>query len=481
MSVNTKCQVFTPQKTVKQLLDFVGYKKDLYGKKVAENSCGDGNVLVEIVERYITDCIKNNLSENKIKFGLENDIWGAEIDKKHIKNCKIKLDMIANQFGIIDVNWNIFEGDFLKANIINSFDFVIGNPPYITYKELKIEEREFIKFTFETCKSGKFDYCYAFIEASMKSLKSSGKLGYLIPSNIFKNQFALKLRSFILPNLTDIYDFTNQKLFTGKLTSSAIIVCDRSKNRSSFKYHNLIRKELFSIDKKRLTEKWIFEQKKSSISFDGNLRFGDYFHAASSIATLLNEVYILSDFKDCGDYIQVKDQLIEKSLVREATSPRAINYNKKELVVFPYYYNSNGLQRYSSSEFEKNFPYGVKYLQQFKDKLNKRNSDCGISWYEYGRSQALSHLNQEKILISTLITGNVKVSLLGKYVIPTSGIYIIPKNGQQLYSLEDVITILESNCFLKYVKSIGVISNGNSFRISSKDINNFMFSAELFH
>lgn len=187
MSVNTKCQVFTPQKNVEQLLDFVGYTKDLYGKKVAENSCGDGNILIKIVERYIIDCLKCNMSQEKIKYGLENDIWGAEIDKAHVTNCKVKLDTIASQFGIVNISWNIFEGDFLKANIVNSFDFVIGNPPYITYKELELEERKFVKTMFETCKTGKFDYCYAFIEASLKSLKTTGKLGYLIPGNIFKN------------------------------------------------------------------------------------------------------------------------------------------------------------------------------------------------------------------------------------------------------------------------------------------------------
>ena len=302
MSVNTKCQVFTPRENVQELLDAIEYKNDLFGKKVAENSCGDGSVLAEIVDRYIIDGMKQNLPLDTIKMGLEEDIWGAEIDKTHIVNCKLKLNEVVSSYGISDVHWNVFEGDFLKKNIIGRFDFVIGNPPYITYKELDMENRAFIRDAFETCAKGKFDYCYAFIEASLKSLKDTGKLAYLIPSNIFKNQFALDLRNYILPYLTDIYDYSNKKLFTGKLTASAIIVCDRNNLSSSFVYHNISEDKINIIQKDSLKEKWMFIGIKLEAEYSETRRFGDYFHAASSIATLLNEVYIIDDFVGVSVY-----------------------------------------------------------------------------------------------------------------------------------------------------------------------------------
>ncbi len=479
MSVNTKCQVFTPNKNILQLLDYVGYTNDLYGKKVAENSCGDGSVLAEITKRYIVDSLKNNISLKKIKKGLEEDIWGAEIDNLHIVNCKNKLDIVAKEYGLNDINWNIFEGDFLKQNIAKRFDFVIGNPPYITYKELDINDRKYVHDNFESCITGKFDYCYAFIEASIKSLKRSGKLAYLIPSNIFKNQFALNLRNYILPHLTNIYDYKNQKLFAGKLTASAIIVCDMSNNDLSIIYHDLSENKSFIIEKEALKGKWVFGEHAKQSDNKDIIRFGELFHAASGIATLLNEVYIVSDFKEDDDYITVKEHKIEKEVLREAVSPRALNYGKKEYIIFPYYYSEKGLQKYSDEEFRTKFPWTVKYMLQFEKKLSKRNSDGGSRWFEYGRSQALSHLNQDKLLISTLITGSVKVTLLNKDIIPTSGLYIVLKNGQQMYSLSTAMCILRSNLFLEYAKNIGVISNGNSIRISPKDINNFTFPIDL--
>lgn len=51
--MNKKCQVFTPLNYVGKLLGSVGYTESLFGKKVLENSCGDGNILIEIVKRYL--------------------------------------------------------------------------------------------------------------------------------------------------------------------------------------------------------------------------------------------------------------------------------------------------------------------------------------------------------------------------------------------------------------------------------------------
>jgi predicted RNA methylase len=479
-NINIKCQVFTPIEIVKELLDYAGYTRDIYGKTVAENSCGDGAVLSEIVRRYIEDGINQKIAPREIKKRLETDIWGAEIDNEHISKCKSRLEDVTKRFGMSNVRWNIFEGDFLKKDMVEEFDFVIGNPPYITYKELDEVDRKYIRANFETCTIGKFDYCYAFTEASIRSLKKRGKLAYLIPSNIFKNQFADTLRNYLKPHLTNIYEYKDRMLFEGKLTASAIIVCDKDSEDINITYHDLSENKSFLIAKTALKEKWMFKSDEKKTETPKWLRFGDYFHAAGSIATLSNKVYIISDFEECGEFVAVKEHMIEKKLLRRAMSPRSLNQNKPEYIIFPYYYADDGkIQRYTDEEVHSLFPCAEKYLRKFEKELNARDSDKGIRWFEYGRSQALAHLNQEKLMISTLITGSVKVTLLEKDIIPTSGLYIIPKENNRAYTLSSAMTVLRSDLFYEYVKNIGVISNRNSFRISPKDINNFTFPADL--
>lgn len=187
--MNNKCQVFTPQDYVEKILDDVGYISDLYGKKVLENSCGDGNILAKVVERYIADGQANGLSRNKIKNGLKKDIVGIEIDKEQSQRCINRLNTILKNNGISIFEWKIYTDDYLKYQLNEKFDFVVGNPPYITYSEMKEADQKFLRDSFESCKKGKFDYCYAFIEKSLQDLSVNGKMAYLIPVSIFKTVF----------------------------------------------------------------------------------------------------------------------------------------------------------------------------------------------------------------------------------------------------------------------------------------------------
>lgn len=471
-AINADCQVFTPQNIVIEVLNQVGYQKNLYGKKVMENSCGDGAFLIEIVERYILDCLANKFTIEEIICGLEQDIFGAEIDENHINTCISNLNNIIKKYNIKNVKWNIMQVDILKITLENKFHFIIGNPPYITYSDLSKQTRNFIREEFEVCKEGKPDYYYAFIEMSLKALDNGGKLAYLIPNNIFKNKFADRLRCFILPYLNEIVDYKNIKLFKNRLTSSAIIICDSIQNLDSLTYINKLNNFKIELSKKDLKDKWIF-RKNVNIGNNETRKFGDDFYAMCSIATLSNEVYILKNYKVTEDYIIVGKFKIEKRIIREAVSPRSLQYDRKELIVFPYEYDrANKLIRYSEDNFQEYFPGTNAYLQSFIEKLNKRDKDKNAKWFEFGRSQALSHINQEKILLSTLITEKVRLHHISCEQVPYAGICIYPKGEKTLDIAEK---ILKSDEFLQYVYDIGINVSGNTMRITAKDICNFEY------
>ena len=84
---NCKWQVFTPQSIVEHMLDEIGYSHELFGKKILENSCGNGSFLTIVVERYIRDCIFEGRSIDEIRMGLSQDIYGMEIDEQHYRDC----------------------------------------------------------------------------------------------------------------------------------------------------------------------------------------------------------------------------------------------------------------------------------------------------------------------------------------------------------------------------------------------------------
>ena len=465
-----RCQIFTPDDKVNKLLDIIEYKKGLLGQKFLENSCGDGSVLKHVVSRYIKDGISEKLSLKIIKTGLQDDIWGFEIDSSKYNDCIKTLNKVAEYYGIYNVKWNIHVADFLKYKLSQKFSYIAGNPPYINYRDLEPETREFIKNEFITCSKGKFDYCYAFIEKSLNCLSDNGKLSYLIPSSIFKNVFAEKLREFILPSVNKIYDFKTEKVFSKALVATSILVCEKGKNRKQILYRNEDDKTSIKIPKTSLNQKWVFKVEESK-NKNTKLKFGDFFNAQISIATLLNQAFIIRPDANITSKCN-----IEEEVTRPAKSPRNLAYGIEEYIIFPYYYKNGKLMKYKPEEFEEKYPVAVQHLKTFKDKLEKRNKDISAEWFEYGRSQALSHLNQEKLLISTVVTDNIKVYELSKEDIPYSGIYITSKNGT---SLEQAKQILNSKDFIEYVNNIGIQASGKSLRITPKDVNNFELNEEV--
>lgn len=467
-----KCQVFTPPDIVEKMLDLANYKDDLFGKKVLENSCGNGEFLSRIIERYIESCKKQHLSSQLIKAGLERDIIAYEIDKDRILECIKKLNLISEKHGISKVKWNIQCEDFLKSQKTEVFDFVIGNPPYIAYPDLPSDVQKYVKDNFETCRKGKFDYSYAFIEKSYHWLSNDGVLVYIIPSNIFKNVFASELRILIKSEIEVIVDFPTDSVFEKVLVSPAIIKIVKAKETKTLCY--MVGESTRLLDKNLLGEKWAFNSDKML----NGIRVGDCFKIASSVATLLNEAFVVRNGIIEDEYYKINHFKIEMELLKKAASPKNKKYKKfEEYIIFPYFYDENGkLQHYSEDEIYNKFPYAMKYLESYKDKLKKRDADKKALWFEYGRSQALQNVNQQMIMISSVISNCTQAYLLEKEEIPYSGLYIVPTGN---ISLEFLISILNSESFKKYINSVGVCVSGTSKRVTPSDIENFVFEINI--
>ena len=471
-NIKEKCQIFTPKDIAIRMLDLSDYTTNIVGKRILENSCGNGEILTLIVDRYIKECINNKFTVNKIRKCLERDIYAFEIDSDLRQKCKNRIDEICSLYGIADVKWKLKCTDFLSAKIDCKFDYIIGNPPYIAYPDLPKEIQMFLKKNFTTCKKGKFDYSYAFIEKSYQLLKKNGKMVYIIPSNIFKNVFARTLRDLLRKDIISIIDFPKDKIFENALVSPAIIEVIKGSHTADFSYIKSIEKEeqQKQLAKDLMKEKWCFDE---TVELEG-IKLGDHFKVSSSIATLYNDAFVLKNGKlDCNFYY-IDDFKVEVELIKKAASPKGKCYCKyKEYIIFPYYFDENNiLQHYTEAEMYAKFPNAMCYLNSHKKALLKRDSDASAKWFEYGRSQAIQNMNYRKILISSVISECTKAYLLEEDEIPYSGLYIIP-NGE--YSLEDLLIEINSEKFKKHIANVGVCVSGTSKRITPNDIKNFCY------
>ena len=466
----SNCQIPTPQKYVQQMLDYVDYSKKLYGKKVLENSCGEGNILLEVVKRYIESAKSEKHSAEEIKNGLNKDIEAYEIDKECIEKCKNRLNKLAASYGIEGIEWNIKNNDFLKEDVQNRYDFIIGNPPYITYHDMDDSQREFLKKSFSTCNNGRFDYCYAFIEASLKTLKNRGKMVYLVPCSIMTNKFAGDLRVKLSKYITEIYDYRTIKIFSQALTSSVIIVCENLTNKSDLKYHLVKENTIFEIERKKLTDaKWSVTRDDNNIG----VKFSDFFEVKNSVATLLNEAFIFKEYERRDGYYIIDEYKIEEELVKDAASIKSLSRGENSYkIIFPYRIEDGKRKDYSESKFEDRFPGAVRYLKQFKDKLKKRKKDKNTLWFQYGRSQAITSVTGNKLIIPMVITKEVHVYEVGENAVPYAGYFIKCRENSRL-GLQDAKKILESKDFYDYVKICGTPTTATSYRISVNDIKKY--------
>lgn len=466
------CQVPTPPEYVEELLDRVGYVQDLYHRSVLENSCGDGNILKEVVKRYIISARQEGYGDQEIVEGLQKHIIGYDADPKCVKRCVFNLDQTALEYGLSGIDWNVKEQDYLKCPG-RKYQYIIGNPPYITYHDLGIEQRDLLRERFLGCKQGRFDYCYAFVEAGLRDLADDGCLAYIIPYSILRNGSAEEIRNLIKADLKELIDLKGIQVFPNTVTSSVIILCDK-KERSSVTYHN--KKDGFHkmIDKRSLNGKWIFE--KGPV---GHRRFGDHFKVSNSVATLCNEVYVFRTDELDDRFYYVGEDRIEKEIVFDAASTKSEKrYDKDhrghDKIIFSYKIGDRCVTHYEEDELKEKFPGCYVYLMRYKAKLLKRRLSKNVKWFEYGRSQAINDVVGPKLILSMVITNKVSVYGVSDHAIPYAGAYIksFPDNGM---SLKEAKEILESDDFFAYVKNCGTPTTTSSYRVSVKDIGDYCF------
>lgn len=466
------CKIYTPSNWVSILLDEVGYKTNLFGKRVLENSCGTGNILIQIVERYIVDALERNYSTAEIRIGLENDITGLEIDSKSCLICKRRLTNVAKKYGIFNVNWNICLCDALDYTEYN-FSFVIGNPPYITYHDLSLKDRVILRNKYETCKKGRFDYCYAFIEQGIKSLCTNGKLAYIVPNSILKNVWAENLRVFLQPYLRKILDLKNMNVFENVVLSPIIIVAEKEEKLCSEIVYQCDADDVcISLKNTDMPVKsWALGKYRKTTN---RRRFGDYFEVSNSVATLFNEAFLIFEYIDYDEnYISVNGKLIEREVLRPAISIKTLGLKSKPMIIFPYDIDDEGtIVHYSEDEFILKYPLAAAHLSNYRIQLNARKSDKTAKWFEYGRSQAIGHLKCEKLVVSIMVSNEIKTIIADENSIPFAGLYIRQKLD---LSLKDAVDILQKEDFKLYVKQHGVPTANNSYRISKKILDSYTF------
>ena len=195
---------YTPEKICNFISKFITKNKP---KSILEPSFGDGNFINALL---------------KIKKQIK--ITGVEINKKEF--LKVKKKKILNL-----LNKNFLEWYLDKPE---SFDAVVGNPPFVRYQFLDNNDQKLIEHIFN-----KFQLKHTmhtnlwvpFVIASIDLLKPGGSLGMVIPNEILNLPHAESLRAFIKLKLEKLLILDSTKLmFEKTLQGTSIILAKKKKD-----------------------------------------------------------------------------------------------------------------------------------------------------------------------------------------------------------------------------------------------------------
>lgn len=121
-------------------------------------------------------------------------------------------------------NVKIVRGDFLASSGA-PFDYIIGNPPYVSITHLPTKEREDFRRRFFTAE-GRFDLYLLFFEKALRLLNPNGRLVFITPEKFLYVNTAQSLRRILGNYFVREIEFISEETFGDLVTYPTITTVD---------------------------------------------------------------------------------------------------------------------------------------------------------------------------------------------------------------------------------------------------------------
>lgn len=496
--------VFTPCYIVEYILENTLDEQLADDSIIIDPACGSGAFLVLAAEK-LSQKLNKSLSET-----ISHNIFGIDLSEDNVRRTKELLTLLVLSNGETAdlLRFNIKAANSLKENWFElfgkkTFQFIIGNPPYVNTHDMSKDTISLLKKNYRTTQKGTFNIFYAFIEQSMKFLSSNGTLGFIIPNNYLTITAAEDLRKYLVENkyLSKIIDFGENMIFAPVRTYNSLLflkACgsenltyatikkssDVKSALNNAKFLCMAIDDLDSSGWKLLDENERANIKKieqSGSPIKPYIRVG--------IATLRDNVYLIDGFdQEEGMYYKLFEgtrYLIEPGITRSIYKVSNIKAESsladaKQAIIFPYTEieqcslvdapNKN-YQIIPEHIMSQRYPKCYQYLCRCRTILDGRDKGKGnaVAWYAYGRSQGLGN-NGRKLLFPTF-------SLHPKFMLEDSrqtlfcNGYAILESPQ--FDLEILQKILNSVVMDYYVSKTSYAIEGNYKCYQKKYIQRF--------
>lgn len=360
------------------------------------------------------------------------NIVGIESDPKHIT-------AIGNKYCAYP-NVDIRHEDFLTRTQ-GSFDYVIGNPPYIPITKLSEEEKATYRRLYHTAQ-GRFDLYMLFFERSLNLLREGGRIVFITPEKYLYVASASKLREMLGKRYVFEVHMVDEGTF-GDLTTYPTITTVINSHKKA--YTNIIFRNGHS-KKVKLTsdgKSWL-PLIYGMNNVEKHMKLSDVaLRVSCGVATGADSIFVKKTNELSPDLSPYAYPTISGKQLNSTETPYT-----DESMISPYTKDGKLI---SETKLGRLRDY-LKRPDNFK-KLNDRTCVSRKPWYSFHENPPMTDLLRPKILCKD-ITAKPRfwIDKEGKLIPRHSVYYIVPKDEGKIDMLckylntKEVSTWLEANC-----------------------------------
>jgi hypothetical protein len=526
--------------------------------KIVDPACGSGSFLLGAYQ-YLLNWHKDyylqnpnkknpispegNLTTPAKKKILLNNIYGVDIDTNAVEVTKLSLllkcmegetqasiahqmkmfservlptleDNIKSGNSLIDTDYYDTQLDFGEERKIKpfswqkayptvfkkgGFDVVIGNPPYVEFKQLDNIFKKYLEIKYSSAK-GKYDLYIPFIEKAINLLNENGYTSFIVPSMFTKRDYGKEIRKYITEKsqIDHLIYFGDFQVFDGVTVFPFVFIFKKGSKLNETKI-TLIPTQ------KKLTHAIISATINNKNSDVNSLKYklnSKDFHETPwvitdrSITNLKNKIDNLDNvipLKEITEYIFVgiqtgKDEVfyvkendiekynLEKSIVIPILKGKDVNKYRVNwggtYCIYPYNKNTNKVIQ--EKELKQDYPNVYNYLVEKKDLLKGRSyfDNSSKLWYELWCERNFLKFQQKKII-------NAEISDNNRFYLDESGFLGNTKTFSTVL-INDwaahyyfVLGVLNSKTLEFYHKQISVPKAGGFFEYKTQFINQY--------
>lgn len=477
-------------------------KKNKYGQYFTPEQVVDFMIALASVPKnanILDPCCGKGIFQKRLNhFGYKNTV-GYEIDPT--LEC--------------DTESKVHFKSFIGEEIDKEFDLIIGNPPYIRWKNLEISLKKELQRNplWNEYFNSLCDYSYIFILKSIELLKEKGQLIFITPEYWVSTKHSQTLRDYMVSNgyFEEIYHFNETPMFD-KVTSSILIfkyikLNKESSNRPKIyltKYHSskkissnalkaILRKEnhvknVEYIKRKQfpLHKRWVFANSDVEKELERFENICSYNNEGMLFPSLNQQRYhTLGEIADIGNGMvsgldkafQVPSYLIlnqkeEIATLRVLKAKNISTFYHGILTTYIFIQDSIG-----ETELKTEYPNFYHHFLKYKDKLNNRyNYRREIKYWEWVflRNYNLFSKKQSRIFVPCKERISHKnffrFCFVREGIYPTqdvTAIFLKPGTNESIFY---ILALLNNFRVFKWLKLKGVIK-GEIVEFSEKPLN----------